>query len=281
MEEIDKEYLKKQILKQEKLASIGALSAGIAHEVQNPLNFVINFSRMSASLISDLKDITEANRDKLGDDTADEIKEITNDLTGNIEKIIEHGIRSLDIIHSILLQSRGKNEEFLPTDIQSLIHEYVWLSYHASRAEDRTFNIAISENYSDGMPKMMVVPQDLSRALVNCLNNSFYAVKERVGTGEAGYSPKVSVTVAYTGISHRDGKLSVNITDNGVGMPPEIKDKIYENFFTTKPAGKGTGLGMGIIRHIIEEEHHGQILLDSIPNSGTSITFIIPVQIIR
>jgi len=281
MEDIEKEFLKEQIQRQEKLSSIGALSAGIAHEVQNPLNFVLNFSRLSSSLVNELTEITDANKDTLGPNIAEEIKEITDALNTNIGKIIEHGNRALDITRSILLQSRGLDEEFLPTDVKTMVHEYVWLSYHATRAEDHSFNVSITENYSEDMPQMMVVPQDLSRAVVNSLNNSFYAIREMSETCPPGYTPKVNIVTTFTMKCSNEGELVINITDNGIGMTQEVKDKVFDNFFTTKPAGKGTGLGMGIIRHIIEDVHHGHILLESTRYEGTSITFTIPVQIIR
>ena len=157
------EQLKEQLKKQEKLASLGLLSAGIAHEIQNPLNFVINFSKMSDKLLQDLTEIVEDNEDKLSTDDREEIDDIVTDLQENLKKIAEHGERAISIIQGILLVSRGKENEFRPTDICKLVKEYVWLSYHAMRANDKSFNISIHENYEDNLPMLMVIPQDLCR----------------------------------------------------------------------------------------------------------------------
>ena len=259
--------LKAQLEQQEKMASLGLLTAGIAHEVQNPLNFVINFSRISAKLVDDLNDVLSDCAEKVSEDDAAEIDDICTDLKENMQKIQEHGERALSIIHGILLQSRGKAGEFLPVDIQQLVHEYVWLSYHAMRAQDKSFNISIHEEYQSDMPKMMVVPQDLSRAILNVMNNACYTVKERTELGD-DYNPQITVRVTFDSPT-----LTIAITDNGMGMSKELQEKIFENFYTTKPVGQGTGLGMGIIRDIVTKEHNGELLLESEPGKGTTITF--------
>ena len=275
------EYLQEQLHKQEKMASLGLLSAGIAHEIQNPLNFVINFSKMSVKLLEDLKDIVEDCSDKLGEDDAADLQDISEDLQENLTKIQEHGERAISIIRGILLHSRGKAGEKLPTDVGQLVHEYVWLSYHAMRANDKSFNIAIQEDIPEKMPKVMVVPQDLSRAVLNVMNNACYTVKERAGLEGPDYKPAVSVKVSLQTDGGADGELTVVITDNGMGMTPEIQAKIFENFFTTKPAGQGTGLGMSITYDIIVKNHGGRLLVESQPKVGTTFTFIIPVKIAK
>jgi len=277
----NEEILKEQLQKQEKLASLGLLSAGIAHEVQNPLNFVINFSKMSVSLIKDLDEIVEANLDKLDEDDAADMKDIAADLKENIEKIQEHGERAISIIRGILLQSRGKAGEFLPTDILQLVHEYVWLSYHAMRANDKSFNISIKEDYPETMPKIMVIPQDMSRAVLNLMNNACYTVKERSTKEGSSYTPTINVHLSFSQTDEKNVDVTVIIKDNGMGMSEETKSHLYENFFTTKPAGSGTGLGMGIIRKIIIEEHQGTIDIDSTEGSGTSMTLKFPAKIIK
>ena len=275
------QYLQQQLHKQDKMASLGLLSAGIAHEIQNPLNFVINFSKMSDKLLEDLVDIVNDCADKLDEDDAADMKDIAADLQENLAKIQEHGERAISIIRGILLQSRGKAGEMLPTDVGQLIHEYVWLSYHAMRANDKSFNIAIQEDIPEGMPKLMVVPQDLSRAVLNVMNNACYTVKERAGLEGDDYNPTISVKVALDLKGNSAGVLRVDISDNGMGMTPEVKEKMFENFFTTKPAGQGTGLGMGITHDIIVKNHHGQLLVESEPKKGTTFTFIIPVKIAK
>ena len=269
--------LNQNLQKQEKLASIGMLSAGIAHEVQNPLNFVLNFSKLSETLLSDLKEIIEDISDKVEEDDAEDLEDIIDNLSENLAKIQEHGNRAISVIRGILMQSRGKDGEFLPTDVAQLIHEYVWLSYHAMRANDKTFNVSLHEEYQENIPKLMVVPQDLSRAVLNVMNNACYTCKERSGKGESGYQPTISIVVKY---DEAEG-LYINITDNGMGMTAEVKERLFENFFTTKPIGQGTGLGMGIIHKIVTEEHKGRLEVETEPGKGTSMIFIIPAKAIK
>jgi len=273
--------LQTQLEKQEKLASLGLLSAGISHEVQNPLNFVINFSKMSSSLLKDLREIVDVNRDRMSEDDALDLEDISKDLDDNLQKIMQHGERAISIIRGILLQSRGKSGEFLPTDLLELVHEYVWLSYHAMRANDKSFNISIQEEYPESMPKVMVVPQDMSRAILNVMNNACYTVKERSQKEGQEYKPAICVKMGFTQSDASQGEVRIDLTDNGMGMTQEVKDRLFENFFTTKPIGSGTGLGMGIIRKIVTETHNGKLLLESAPGAGTTITFVFPVKIAR
>ncbi|MBQ9362940.1 MAG: HAMP domain-containing histidine kinase [Bacteroidaceae bacterium] len=275
-------YLQQQLHTQEKMASLGMLSAGIAHEIQNPLNFVINFSKMSAKLLDDLTDLVDDCAEKLDKDDAEELEDIAADLKENMQKIQEHGERAISIIRGILLQSRGKAGEFLPTDVGQLVHEYVWLSYHAMRANDKSFNIAIQEDIQEGMPKVMVIPQDLSRAVLNVMNNACYTVKERaqsLGNSQT-YTPTIAIKVALQQ-EGAEAQLHIDITDNGMGMTPDVQEKIFQLFFTTKPAGQGTGLGMSITNDIITNNHKGKLLMTSTPNVGTTFSFIIPVKIAK
>jgi len=267
------EELKQQLKQQEKLASLGLLSAGIAHEIQNPLNFVINFSKMSNKLLSDLTEIVEDNEDKLSEDDREEVEDIVADLKENMAKIVEHGERAISIIQGILLISRGKDNEFIPTDICHLVKEYVWLSYHAMRANDKSFNIAIRENYQEGLPQMMVIPQDLSRAVLNIMNNACYAVKKKAETASSDYQPEVTVSVSVEG-----DQLIISLADNGEGMTEEVKQRLFENFFTTKPIGQGTGLGMAITRDIVENKHGGKLSFESTEGQGTTFTLTIPTK---
>lgn len=267
------EQLKEQLHKQEKLASLGVLSAGIAHEIQNPLNFVINFSKMSDKLLKDLEEIVADNEDKLPEADREDLDDIVADLKENMQKIVEHGERAISIIRGILLVSRGKDGEFLPTDIAKLVKEYVWLSYHAMRANLKGFNVSIHESYEEGLPTTMTIPQDLSRAVINITNNAFYAVWKKQETTGEGYTPEVTVKVTSA-----EGCIQVSIADNGEGMSEEVKQRVYENFFTTKPAGQGTGLGMGITRDIVENRHGGQLTFESTEGEGTTFTFTIPIR---
>ena len=194
------ERLRLQVKNLEKLSSLGMLSAGIAHEIQNPLNFVINFSKLSSKLVDDLEDILEEEKDVLPPESwekltalHEEFSEIVNDLHGNLKKIEEHGNRATSIIRGILLYSRGKDDEYIPTDIKNLVKEYVWLAYHSMRANYKGFNIAIREHYEEGLPMLKVIPQDLSRAVLNVMNNACYAVYSKSKLSPIGYEPVISV----------------------------------------------------------------------------------------
>lgn len=268
------ENLRKQISQQEKMASLGLLSAGIAHEIQNPLNFVINFSKVSQKLLKDMQEVLDELGDVLPDDSVEEIKEIMSDLEGNMSKIEENGNRASSIVRGILLYSRGKDDEYIPTDLQQLTKEYVWLSYHAVRANNKSFNVSIQEDYADGLPLVKIIPQDFSRAVLNLMNNACYAVfsksKEAVSTA---YQPTIRISLKKEG-----DRINLAIEDNGQGISEEIKKKLYTPFFTTKPIGEGTGLGLSITKSIIEQKHNGTIEMDTRPGEYTRFTISIPIQ---
>lgn len=259
-----------------KMETLGFLSAGIAHEIQNPLSFVINFSKMSEKLLEEMREVLDNVRDKIDDGDAEDLQDIADDLALNVSKIKEHGERAVSIVQGILLISRGKEGERLPTDIPRMVHEYLWLSYHAKRANDKTFNITINEDYQEAMPKLMVIPQDLSRAVVNVVNNACYAVQERQRKEEAAgceFSPTISVKVTYA-----DEQLVIAISDNGTGMPQNVQDALFHETITTKPVGQGTGLGMQITHDIIVENHGGRIDFTSSEDKGTCFVFTIPAK---
>lgn len=267
------DQLQQKLHKQEKLASLGMLSAGIAHEIQNPLNFVINFSKMSKRLLEDLVDIVDDNADQLPEADREDISDIVADLQENMAQIAENGERAVSIIQGILLVSRGKDNEFVPSDVCKIVKEYIWLSYHAMRANHQGFNVTIHEQYQEGIPLAMVIPQDLSRAVLNVINNACYAVWRRDQQGQDGYTPEINVSVGMA-----DGNINIVIADNGEGMSAEVQQRLFENFFTTKPIGEGTGLGMGITRDIIEQKHGGNISFSSTEGKGTTFTFTIPIK---
>lgn len=276
MDELKKqiENLQTQLQQQEKLASLGMLTAGIMHEIRNPLNFVINFSKMSDVLLKDLTDILEDTKNVFSSEDSEEIYEIIADLKENLSKIKEHGDRAINIVNNILLSSRGKEDEWLYTDICKQVKEYVWLAYHAMRANYKDFNVTIEENYPENLPLISVIPQDLNRAVLNVINNAYYAVWEKEqNCTDRNYRPLVSVSINLNG-----GELCISIADNGKGISEENKQKIYDNFFTTKPVGHGTGLGMSIVRNIIIQKHKGRIEFESVLNEGTKFSLIIPVK---
>ena len=266
------EQLKQQLHKQEKLASLGMLSAGIAHEIQNPLNFVINFSKMSKKLLDDLNEIIEDNADRLEEADREDLSDIAADLKENMVQIAENGERAISIIRGILLVSRGKDNEHVPTDICHLVKEYVRLSYHAMRANHQGFNVTLHESYEEGMPLLMVIPQDLSRAVLNVMNNACYAVWNKAQKNN-DYSPEIDIRVGM-----KDNDFVIELTDNGEGMSEEVKQHLYDNFFTTKPIGEGTGLGMSITRDIIENKHGGKLTFTSTEGQGTTFSFTIPMK---
>ena len=281
MDEPNKEIerLRMQVSSLEKLSSLGMLSAGIAHEIQNPLNFVINFSKLSAKLVEDLQDIVAEEQELLPPEAKqrvaelnEELDEIVGDLRANLQKIEEHGNRAISIIRGILLYSRGKEDEFIPTDLAKLVKEYVWLSYHSMRANYKGFNLTIREEYATGLPLQRVVPQDFSRAVLNLMNNACYAVYNKSKCAAVGFEPVIAVSLRQEG-----DQICLQIEDNGTGMPDAVKEQIFKPFYTTKPAGEGTGLGLSITRTIIEEKHKGTIQVDSEEGKFTRFTIRIPV----
>lgn len=281
MDEPNKEIerLRMQVSSLEKLSSLGMLSAGIAHEIQNPLNFVINFSKLSAKLVEDLQDIVAEEQELLTPEAKqriaelnEELDEIVGDLHANLQKIEEHGNRAISIIRGILLYSRGKEDEFIPTDLAKLVKEYVWLSYHSMRANYKGFNLTIREEYATGLPLQRVVPQDFSRAVLNLMNNACYAVYNKSKRAAVGFEPVIAVSLRQEG-----DQICLQIEDNGTGMPDAVKEQIFKPFYTTKPAGEGTGLGLSITRTIIEEKHKGTIQVDSEEGKFTRFTIRIPV----
>lgn len=267
------EQLRTQIQKSEKLSSLGTLSAGIAHEIQNPLNFVINFSQMANDIVDDLTDILDEKGLDLEDEANEELAEVLSTLRSYLSKIAEHGHRATDIIQGILMYSRGKADEFLPTNIQKFLKKYVWLSFHAMRANLADFNVTIHEEYDPAIPEVMVIPQDLSRAVINVMNNACYAVWKRQKASGDDYSPVITIKAILKG-----DNFEIWIEDNGIGIPEEVRQHLFTAFFTTKPVGEGTGLGLSITREIIEGKHHGKIEVESEENKFTRFVFIIPIK---
>ena len=269
------EQLRQQLQRQEKLASLGLLSAGIAHEIKNPLNFVINFSNMASELVDDFSEILQgpiANGQPLSDAEHKDLDYIVTNLKDFMKEIKINGERAVDIIQGILLVSRGKGDEFVASDISHIVKEYVWLSYHAMRASYPGFNVTIHEQYQEGLPMIMVIPQDLSRAVLNVMSNACYTVWRKSQSAGEDYKPCIDVTVRT-----EDQVLYITISDNGEGMTDKVKERLFENFFTTKPVGEGTGLGMSITRDIIEKKHGGKVSFTSTEGKGSTFTFTIPI----
>jgi signal transduction histidine kinase len=259
-----------QLLQSEKMASLGELTAGIAHEIQNPLNFVNNFSEVSTELIE------EAN-EELDKGEIEEAKEILNDLKANLQKINHHGKRADSIVKGMLQHSRTSTGQKELTDINALADEYLRLSYHGLRAKDSTFNADMQTEYDKSLPRIEVIPQDIGRVLLNLINNAFQAVHERSQSEPEGYHPMVKVSTQLTPSSQEGaGGVLITISDNGPGIPDTIKDKIFQPFFTTKPTGKGTGLGLSLAYDIVKA-HGGEMTVDSTEGEGTEFKIQIPL----
>ncbi|HEU5365017.1 MAG TPA: ATP-binding protein, partial [Hanamia sp.] len=253
-----------QLIQSEKMASLGELTAGIAHEIQNPLNFVNNFSDVNKELLEELKE--EADKGNI-----DEVKTIANDVIGNEEKINHHGKRADAIVKGMLQHSRSSTGKKDPTNINALADEYLRLSYHGLRAKDKDFNAEMKTDFDPSIGKINIVPQDIGRVLLNLFNNAFYAVNKRQEAQGKEYEPSVSVTTNKSGNS-----VLITVRDNGSGIPENIRDKIFQPFFTTKPTGSGTGLGLSLSYDIVKA-HGGEIKVESKEGEGCQFIIQLPV----
>ena len=252
-----------QLVQSEKMASLGELTAGIAHEIQNPLNFVNNFSEVNAELIDEMQ--AELN----GGNSAEAIA-ISEDIRKNLGKINHHGKRADSIVKNMLLHSRKRTGQREPTDINALADEYIRLSYHGLRAKDKSFNAAIHTRFDETIGKVSIVPQDIGRMLLNLYNNAFYAVQQKAKSAGPGYQPAVTLTTRNEG-----SKVLITISDNGTGIPDSVKEKIFQPFFTTKPAGEGTGLGLSMSYDIIKA-HGGEMIVHSVAGQGSEFIIQLP-----
>ncbi|WP_051210796.1 ATP-binding protein [Runella zeae] len=264
-----------QLIQKEKMASLGELTAGIAHEIQNPLNFVNNFSEVSMELAQELAE--ELDREPLDKDL---LKELAGDLTQNQQKINHHGKRASSIVKGMLEHSRNNTGEMQLTDLNALADEYLRLSYHGLRAKDKTFNAEFKGEFDEKLPKLKVMPQEIGRVLLNLLNNAFYAVHEKERLKMPNYQPLVTVSTRH----RQDGKqgtwAEIRVKDNGMGIPDAIKTKIFQPFFTTKPTGEGTGLGLSLSYDIVTKGHNGTFLMESKEGEGTEFIISLPYHLI-
>jgi signal transduction histidine kinase len=281
-----------QLIQSEKMASLGELTAGIAHEIQNPLNFVNNFSEVSRELIDELKQERvkeEGIRDKVLEE------ELLRDIDANLEKINHHGQRAASIVKGMLQHSRTSSGQKEPTDINALCDEYLRLAYHGLRAKDKSFNAAFKTEFDPNLPKVNIVPQDMGRVVLNLINNAFFAVKQRQDVGSSDrqdvrsserqngdddptirrsdeeYTPMVILSTRK-----KEDTIEITVSDNGTGIPNEIKEKIFQPFFTTKPTGQGTGLGLSLAYDIVTKAHGGNLTVESELGKGTIFKIEIP-----
>ena len=259
-----------RLVQTEKLASLGQLTAGIAHEIKNPLNFVNNFSSVSSELVGELRDALKGVN--LDSKLRTEIDEIADMLQGNLEKVVQHGKRADSIVKNMLLHSRQGSGEHRFVDVNAVVEESLNLAYHGARAEKQGFNITLEKSFDPGAGEVDLFPQEITRVLLNLIMNGFYAAtKRKAEANGADYEPKLAATTKSLGDS-----VEIRIRDNGTGIPPEVKEKMFNPFFTTKPAGEGTGLGLSISHDIIVKQHGGSIEVDTKPGQYTEFRIVLP-----
>src|SRR5262249_53364534 len=248
-----------RLVQTQKLASLGQLTAGIAHEIKNPLNFVNNFSGVSAELIDELRESLD--KVKIDTDARAEITELTDTLRDNLDKTVQHGKRADAIVKNMLLHSREGSGEHRLVDVNALVEESLNLAYHGARAENQNFKINLERSLDRGAGQVDVFPQEITRALLNLISNGFYAATKRKGQSNSDtYEPTLTAATKNLG-----EKVEIRIRDNGTGIPREVREKMFNPFFTTKPAGEGTGLGLSITHDIIVKQHSGSIEADTHP----------------
>ncbi len=257
---VDLKQTQQQLVQSEKMASLGELTAGIAHEIQNPLNFVNNFSEVSNELIDEMiEEVAKGNYD--------EVKAIADDVKQNLEKINHHGKRADGIVKGMLQHSRSSSGVKEPTNINALADEYLRLAYHGLRAKDKSFNATMKTDYDESIGNINIIPQDIGRVILNLITNAFYVVTEKKKSGAEKYEPTVSVSTKKV-----NGKVEIKVADNGNGIPQKVLDKIFQPFFTTKPTGQGTGLGLSLSYDIIKA-HGGELKVETKEGEGTIFSF--------
>jgi two-component system NtrC family sensor kinase len=258
-----------RLVQTEKLASLGQLTAGIAHEIKNPLNFVNNFSALSAELIDEL-DETLAPA-PLDQKMRGDVGELTQMLKSNLEKVVQHGKRADSIVKNMLQHSREGSGEHRPVDINAIVDDSLNLAYHGARAEKAGFSIALQRDLDPSVGIAEAYPQEITRVLLNIISNGFYAATKRKAEAGEGFEPMLSATT-----KNRGDKVEIRIRDNGIGIPEEVKGKIFNPFFTTKPAGEGTGLGLSMSHDIIVKQHGGTIDVETEPGLFTEFKIVLP-----
>jgi signal transduction histidine kinase len=258
-----------RLVQTEKLASLGQLTAGIAHEIKNPLNFVNNFAALSAELTDELNDVLK--QATITEKIREEVDELTGLLKDNLQKVVQHGQRADSIVKNMLLHSREGSGEHRPTDINALVDESLNLAYHGARAERPDFNVTLQRDFDASAGMIEVFPQEITRVFLNLVSNGFYAVTRRKSEHGPGFDPVLSATTRNLGDA-----VEIRIRDNGTGIPPDVKDKMFNPFFTTKPAGEGTGLGLSMSHDIIVKQHGGTIDVDTEPEQFTEFRIVLP-----
>jgi signal transduction histidine kinase len=260
------------LIQAEKMASLGQLTAGIAHEIKNPLNFVNNFASLSVGLLDELNEAAAPAFASLDERRRREVDEVSDMLIGNLQRIVEHGKRADNIVKSMLAHSRSGSGNLESVDLNALVDDSLNLAYHGARAQDQNFNITINRAYGQNIAPIALVPQDMTRVFLNLFSNAFYAAnKRRRETNDGEFRPTLTVTTRDVGKA-----IEVRVRDNGGGIPAEIKDKLFQPFFSTKPTGEGTGLGLSISYEIVTKEHRGTIEVSSVVGEFTEFTIYLP-----
>jgi len=254
----------------EKLASLGQLTAGIAHEIKNPLNFVNNFAALSTELTDELNDVLK--QAEIGDKIREEVDELTGMLKDNLQKVVQHGKRADSIVKNMLLHSREGFGDRRPADINALVDESLNLAYHGARAENPNFNVTLRRDFDPAAGMVEMFPQEITRVILNLVSNGFYAVtKRRNENGGPAFDPVLTAATRNLG-----DRVEIRIRDNGTGIPPDVKEKMFNPFFTTKPAGEGTGLGLSMSHDIIVKQHGGAIEVDTEAGQFTEFRIVLP-----
>jgi two-component system NtrC family sensor kinase len=265
----DLKATQQQLIQSEKMASLGEVTAGIAHEIQNPLNFVNNFSELNSELITEMKD-------ELAKGNFDEVRKIAGDIDENEKKILFHGKRADGIVKSMLEHSRSGNGQKEPSDINALVDEYLRLAYHGLRAKDKSFNAALKTDFDKSISRINIIPQDMGRVILNLITNAFYAVDEKKKQGVVGFVPEVTVTTHRMLSPAGEARILISVKDNGNGIPQHVIDKIFQPFFTTKPTGQGTGLGLSLSYDIVKA-HGGELRVETKEAEGSEFIIVLPI----
>ena len=258
-----------RLVQTQKLASLGQLTAGIAHEIKNPLNFVNNFSGVSVELIDELQEALQDGG--LNEKRRGEITELMDTLRGNLDKVVQHGKRADAIVKNMLQHSREGSGEHRLVDINAIVEESLNLAYHGARAEKREFDVLVEQSLDPAAGKVDLFPQEITRVLLNLISNGVYATAKKAQANGASYKPTLTASTKSLG-----DRVEITIRDNGTGIPAEVKEKIFNPFFTTKPAGEGTGLGLSISHDIIVKQHGGSIEVDTQPGEFTEFRIVLP-----
>jgi signal transduction histidine kinase len=256
-----------QLIQSEKMASLGELTAGIAHEIQNPLNFVNNFSEVNKELLVEMSE-------EIKNGNLDEVKSLANDIADNEEKIIFHGRRADAIVKGMLQHSRSSSGQKELTDINALCDEYLRLAYHGLRAKDKSFNVTMNTDFDDTIGKINIVQQEIGRVILNLITNAFYAVNEKSSFAKA--SEEDYVPTVWVSTRKDKNQIIISVRDNGNGIPKKVLDKIFQPFFTTKPTGQGTGLGLSLSYDIVKA-HGGELAVETKEGEGSTFSILLPV----